>query len=166
MNRIEALVAELRKFSPEITQLEPAGDPQLVEAFERGRSVLLPADYKEVMAHINGFSVMGSEVYGIRGENEPLSLEAVYYQEHVAVRYPQPAYLVPFSPDGGGNFYCFDTRYPSEETTSCPVVFWVSNYPYTEEDAPGVVYHSFLEFVEEVIISWTLEDYDYEGNER
>jgi hypothetical protein len=166
MNRIEAVLAELHKFSPDLAELGSPNEPQLVEAFERGASLVLPADYKEVVARINGFSLMGNEVYGLKGEEVSLSLEAVYQREHIGVRYPQPAYLVPFSSDGGGNFYCFDTRYPSEKTSSCPVVFWVSNYLYTQEDAPEVVYHSFLDFVEEVIIGWTLEEYDYEGNER
>ena len=115
MNRIEAVLAELHKFSPDLAELGPPSDPQLVEAFERGASLVLPADYKEVAAHINGFSLMGAEVYGLKGGEDVLSLEAVYQREHVDVRYPQPAYLVPFSPDGGGNFYCFDTQYPSEK---------------------------------------------------
>jgi hypothetical protein len=166
MNRIEAVLAELHKFSSDLAELGPACDPQLVESFERGASLVLPADYKEVVARIDGFSLMGAEVYGLKGGEGSLSLETVYQREHVGVRYPQPAHLVPFSPDGGGNFYCFDTRYLSKKTSSCPVVFWVSNYLYTEEDTPEVVYHSFLDFVEEVIIGWTLEGYDYEGNER
>lgn len=166
MNRIEAVVAELHKFSPDLTKLGPPSDPQLMGAFERENSLTLPADYKELMARVNGFSLMSNEVYGFKGSENVLSLEAVYQREHVSVYYPQPAYLVPFSADGSGNFYCFDTRYPSTETTSCPVVFWISNYAYTVEDAPEVVYHSFLDFVEEVIIGWMLEEYDYEGNER
>jgi hypothetical protein len=166
MNRIEAVLAELHRFAPGLTKLGSPSEPQLTEAFERSVSLTLPVDYKTVVAHINGFSLMGNEVYGLKGEADLSSLEAVYQREHVGVRYPQPVYLVPFSPDGRGHFYCFDTRYPSEKTSSCPVVFWATNYLYTEEDAPEVVYHSFLDFVEEVIIGWTLEEYDYEGNER
>jgi hypothetical protein len=49
MNRIEAVLAELHKFSPDLTELGSPSDPQLVEAFERRASLTLPADYKEVI---------------------------------------------------------------------------------------------------------------------
>ena len=109
---------------------------------------------------------MGDEIYGVQGVEEPLSLESIYYREHFEVRYPQPTYLVPFSSDGGGNFYCFDTRHLTKDGFSCQVVFWVSNYQYTDEDVPEVVYNSFLDFVDKVLIGWTLKAFDYEGNER
>jgi len=166
MTDVEAAVQELEKFAPAVCERGAPVKPELVAAFERATGLALPADYRAMVASINGFSVMGNEVYGLRGPDEPASLEAVYRREHVEVIVPQPAYLVPFSPDGGGNFYCFDTRHPSTATGSCPVVFWVSNYRYTEADPPGVVYPSFLAFVHEVIIAWTLEDYDYDGHER
>jgi hypothetical protein len=108
---------------------------------------------------------MGSEVYGIRGNTAADSLEVNYAFEHFEVKYPMPTYLANFSPDGGGNFYCFDTRYQTDNGDSCPIVFWYSNYAYTHEDAPEVVYNNFIDFVNEVIVKWTLEDYDYEGNE-
>jgi hypothetical protein len=166
MTDMEAVVEELGKFAPDVCEWGNPVNPALVVAFERANGLALPADYRAIVARVNGFSVMGNEVYGLHGPDEPASLEAVYRIEHVEVQVPQPAYLVPFSPDGGGNFYCFDTRYSSTATSSCPVVFWVSNYRYTEADPPEVVYPSFLAFVQEVIIAWTLEDYDYEGNER
>lgn len=128
-------------------------------AFKLALGLALPADYRAVVARVNGFNVMGNEVYGLRGPDGSASLESVYRFEHLEVQVPQAAYLIPFSPDGGGNFYCFDTRYPSADTRSCPVVFWVSNYPYTAADPPEVVYPSFFAFVQEVIINWTLEDY-------
>jgi hypothetical protein len=166
MTDVEAVVEELEKFASDICDQGKPVEPDLVAAFERATGLTLPADYRAVIACVNGFSVMGSEVYGLGGPDEPVSLEAVYYREHVEVYVPQPVYLVPFSSDGGGNFYCFDTRYPSTATGSCPVVFWVSNYLYTEADPPEIVYPSFLAFVQEVIIAWTLEGYDYNGNER
>jgi len=166
MSDIEAVLEELGKFAPDVCERGSPVNPGLVVDFEWVKWLKLPADYRAVMARVNGFSVMGNEVYGLRGPDEPASLEAVYHREHVEVQVPQPAYLVPFSPDGGGNFYCFDTRYPSNATGSCPVVFWVSNYRYSEADPPEVVYPSFLAFVQEVIIAWALENQDYEGNER
>jgi len=166
MEEIDSLVAELRRFSPGIAELGTAVDSQLVAQFEREHHFALPNDYKLTIAQINGFSVMGAEVYGLYGKTSALSLGSVYQREHPDVFYPQPYYLIPFSSDGGGNFYCFDTRLKSANEQSSPVVFWVSNYPYTENDSPAITNDSFLDFVREVIIGWTLEEYDYEGNER
>lgn len=166
MEKVEALIFELRRFSSAIIDLGGPANSTLISAFEQDNNVTLPNDYKLVIAQVNGFNLMGSEVYGVLGKAHPSSLEINYHYEHFEVKYPQPAYLVNFSPDGGGNFYCFDTRYQTQEGNSCPIVFWLSNYLYAENDAPEVVYDSFIDFVGEVVIDWTVADYDYEGNER
>lgn len=163
---IDALLAELRKFSPEVAEFNGPADPAAVAAFESAHQLMLPADYKRTIAQMNGFSIMGDEVYGVLGPNVPLSIEGVYYREHSEVHLPQYPYLVPFRPDGGGNFYCFDTRHTTQGGASCPVVFWASNYQYTADDTPEVVSQSFVEFIKEVVIGSMLEEYDYEGNER
>lgn len=106
---------------------------------------------------------MGTEVYGIHNRNKEESLESVYYREHSLVKVPQFDHIVPFSPDGQGNFYCFNTRDLTEKGDSCSVIFWVSNYIYGEVDQPEIVNSSFVDWVNEVAIGWTLEDYDYDG---
>jgi hypothetical protein len=73
-------------------------------------------------------------------------------------------YLVPFSPDGFGNHYCFDTR--TTNNNLCNVLFWQHNYPYSEDDPPEVTNGSFAEWLKEVAIDWTLEDHDYNGNKK
>ena len=166
MEEIDSLVAELHRFSPDIAELGTAVDAQRIAQFESAHNFVLPNDYKLTVAQVNGFSIMGAEVYGLYGNTSALSLESIYQREHTDVLYPQPWYLIPFSSDGGGNFYCFDTRFISADEQSNLVVFWVSNYPYTEDDSPAVTNDSFLDFVNEIIISWTLDSYDYEGNER
>lgn len=77
---------------------------------------------------------------------------------------PQPGYLSPFSPDGRGNFYCFDTRAVGND--SCPIVFWVSNYEYQVDDVPETTNGSFVDWMSEVVLDWTLEDYNYDGSPR
>ena len=63
-----------------------------------------------------------------------------------------PLHLIPFSPDGGGNYYCFDIRNNN-------IVFWDSEYDYSN-DIPEVAYNTLAEMMREVFIEWTLEDLD------
>jgi len=66
--------------------------------------------------------------------------------------------LIPFSPDGGGNHYCFDsTRCDGE---SCKVVFG-SIICHTARRTSETVNNSFTEWAKEVLVDWTLEDYDH-----
>ena len=58
-------------------------------------------------------------------------------------------YLIPLSPDGGGNHYCFDTRIINNN--SCNVVFWQHDYAYTVDDAPEVTNPSFTEWIKQVV---------------
>lgn len=51
---------------------------------------------------------MGDEVLGIA--KNKYDLVNAYQFEHYEVINPQYEYLIPFSPDGFGNSYCFDTR--------------------------------------------------------
>jgi SMI1-KNR4 cell-wall len=166
MRKVESMFAELYSFSSNIAIFNGPADQTLIEAFETTNRLILPDDYKVTIKQMNGFSIMSDEVYGVLGKAAPQSLENIYDYEHFEVQYPQHNYLVPFSPDGGGNFYCFDTRFSTKNGDSCPIVFWVSNYQYNDSDVPEVVYDSFLDFVNEVIIGWTLKAFDYEGNER
>jgi len=167
MEECEKFIIELKKFSNEILDLgEPINDNRIKE-FELKYNVNLPEDYNYIISKINGFSLMSDEVYGIYnvdlvGE----TLEKVYIYEHNEVYFPQFDYLVPFCPDGGGNFYCFDTRYRTNNNQSCSVIFWTSNYNYNDLDLPEIVYNSFIDCVQEIFIDWTIENYDYEGNEK
>jgi hypothetical protein len=62
--------------------------------------------------------------------------------------------IIPFSPDGRGNYYCFDANNENR------IIFWVSNYLYTEYDTPEVVNETFKEWFQEVMIEWTIENND------
>ena len=76
MTDVEAVVAELAKFAPDVCERGDPANPALVAAFERATALALPADYRAVVAHVNGFSVTGNEVYGLRGPDESASLES------------------------------------------------------------------------------------------
>ena len=133
---------------------------KVIENFEKIHNLKLPNDYKYFLSKHDGASLMRISIYGFTGiEN----LVSVYEFEHNEIIYPQYDFLVPFSSDGGGNFYCFDTRNNNE---SCPVVFWTSNYEYNEDDQPELTHESFSDWIKEVLIEWTLESYNYDGSDK
>ena len=99
---------------------------------------------------------MGTTVYGIYSDSPHMSLGRAFNIEHYEVENAMPTYLIPFSPDGGGNHYCFDSTRCLEE--SCKIVFWQHNLPYSKENLPETVNNSFTEWAKEVLVDWTLED--------
>ena len=161
---MESTIAELLKFSEDILEINNSINDDRIYVFEKKYNLKLPNDFKKFITKINGFSLLGNKVYGF-DENITESIEKVYFFEHFEVSYPQPTYLVPFCNDGRGNFYCMDTS-QNIDNEYCPIVFWVSNYEYTNEDLPEIVNNNFLEWLEEVIIGWTLEEYNYDGSEK
>lgn len=166
MNNVDSLIKELKRFSSRIITF---GDPiydNRVPEFEMRHSLFLPKDYKYIINQTNGFSLIGNTVLGIYKISTIDSLESTYIREHNLVKVPMYKHIVPFSPDGQGNYYCFNTLEHTNGGTSCEIIFWLSNYQYTDEDKPEVVYDTFVDFVNEVFIDWTLEDYDYHGNRK
>lgn len=161
---MDSLISVLRRFSEHVLGMGSSIDDDRIEEFEQYRQIVLPNDFKQFIKRVNGFELMGTEVYGF-DNGEVNAIENVYYFEHFEVIIPQYDYLVPFSPDGRGNFYCLDTAHRAENG-DCSVVFWVSNYEYSHENSPEITHHNFLEWVQEVVIDWTLEDYNYDGSEK
>jgi hypothetical protein len=162
MKQLDEILIELHKFSVDILTLgAPITNTRLINDFEDKHGIKLPEDYKLFLFNHNGFELMGVQVYGFGNAED---INSVYDFEHYQVIYPQYNYLVPFSPDGSGNFYCFDTRKHIDR--SCPIVFWVSNYEYNEDDQPEVTNENFIEWVKEVVIEWTLEEYNYDGSKK
>src|SRR5437868_4869689 len=157
MNILDA-IAEIEKFSRDILSLNGPVDEKEIMTFEETYNLILPSDYKVLLKKYNGISLHGVDLYGITEANDSYSLEECYLFEHYEVTNEMPLYLVPFSPDGGGNHYCFDTRLNND--TSCPIVFWQHDYSYSEEDPPEVINSSLADWMKEVMIDWTLEDYN------
>lgn len=159
------VLEELRKFSSRVFRPNEPANNRLIEEFESKYSVVLPSDYKYLVLQMDGFKLFWNTVYGVASNDTEESLGTVYEREHFQVAVPQFAHIVPFYNDGSGNFYCFDTQFMTDDL-SCPVVFWMSNYIYSGEDLPEVVNDSFADWVQEVIIEWSLEEFDYDGNRR
>lgn len=164
MSTIIDILNELNLFSLSILKLEAPIQIEIIAKFERTFNLTLPNDYKAFLEKHNGLNLMGTSIYGIVEKRDPNSLEGSYLFEHFEVNNPMPRNLVPFSPDGGGSHYCFNSSTCND--TSSEVVFWQHDYLYSENDPPEVVNNSFVDWVKEVLIDWTLENYDYFGNPK
>ncbi|WP_291529213.1 SMI1/KNR4 family protein [Bacteroides sp. UBA939] len=163
---IDEIIKELMKFSDKLVDMRSPVDVEFIQRFETKYQIELPADYKYLLNKTNGFSLMGDEVLGITWASHGYDLVEVYRYEHFEVIIPQYKYLVPFSPDGRGNFYCFDTSVKTKNGLSNNIVFWCSNYEYTESDYPEITHNCLADFINECIIGWTLEDYNYDGSNK
>lgn len=153
---MDEIFEQLQQFKDgAITYYEPV-DEISIDEFEHKNSVSLPDDFKLFIKKSNGIEVLSTSVYGLGNKQEDLF--EVYRREHTLVNIPMPGNVIPFSPDGGGNFYCFDTT--TNHDGSCKVIFWTSNYSYTEADVPEVCNESFNDWFQEVVIDWTIEDND------
>lgn len=161
--RITEAINELKKFSNKILTLGDPCDEKLIAEFEIKYNLNLPIDFKHLIKKHNGVDLLGTSIYGIKDIDSSYSLEECYLFEHFEVENKMPAHLVPFSPDGAGNHYCFDTKL---NTDSCPIVFWQHDYNYSDDDLPEVTNNNLAEWIEEVMIKWTLEDYNYDGSEK
>ncbi|WP_162428204.1 SMI1/KNR4 family protein [Pontibacter pudoricolor] len=160
---IEMILKELYSFSNKILFLGNKITDKRLELFEKKISFDLPLEFKLVLKRHNGFSLAGTAVVGIGEEFKEASLDKLYDFEHLEVGNKMPREFLPFSPDGRGNHYCLDLSKNNGNT--CPVVFWQWDYDYKNKDEIETSNLSFLDWVREVMIEWTLDVYDYEGNE-
>lgn len=163
-DKISITYKNLLKFSDSILTL---GNPILdnrIEEFENIIGYKLPKDFKWFIEKNNGFSLLGNEVNGLGEEFLNTSLDKVYNFENSEVENPMPKYFLPFSPDGYGNHYCLD--FSRIENEICPIVFWQHDFKYENLTEVETCNDSFVEWVNEVLIEWTLEEYNYDGTEK
>jgi len=163
MDTIDIVIDEILKFSTTVLTVIDGVAGNKIGAFQEKYVLNLPNDYKTFLRRTNGLDLMGTAVYGIHDETAYMSLGRAFNVEHYEVANEMPIHLIPFSPDGGGNHYCFDSGRCNTE--SCKIVFWQHDLSYTEEKPPETVNNSFAEWARQVLVDWTLEDYDYNGNE-
>ncbi|MGK6353563.1 SMI1/KNR4 family protein [Parapedobacter sp. DT-150] len=156
---------ELYRFSSSIIHLGTSVKDDRLELFEKEIGYTLPKDFKYILSKHNGISLLGTEVLGIDLSFKGGSLDEVYKFEHFNVEHKMPLEFLPFSPDGRGNHYCLNLA-KIDGRGVCPVVFWQWDYNYTGVEEVEESNESFLEWINEVMIEWKLEDYDYDGNEK
>jgi hypothetical protein len=160
----ENVFNELQRFSDKIISLGmPINDDRL-EIFEKVIGYELPFDFKYLLKKCNGFSLSGVEVFGIGDEFKEASLSKVYEFEHYKVDNKMPLNFLPFSPDGRGNHYCLDLNLLRDNV--CPVRFWQWDFQYKSFEDVEKCNDDFLSWINEVMIEWTLENFDYDGSEK
>ena len=146
---IRQIIKIIESFKNDYVEYFSPVEQKSITEFERKLKIKLPDDYVSFLQFSNGIFIDGDEVFGI--SNKRYDLFKAYELEHTEVEFPMFDYIVPFSPDGRGNFYCFDIQHGT-------IIFWVSNYVYNDADVPEVVNDNFLDWFKEVMLDWTIEN--------
>jgi hypothetical protein len=163
-DQCDAILTELSLFSDELLYMGTAICDDRLELLEKQTGFLLPFDFKYIVKKHNGISLDGNEIYGIDKELRGTSLDELYMFEHFEVGNKMPVEFFPFSPDGYGNHYCLNLS--NLNLGQCPVVFWQHDYIYENKDEVEECNASFVEWIKEVLINWTLENYNYDGTSK
>ncbi len=161
---IETTYQTLIKFDDTLLTLEEPIIDNRLEAFETKNSIKLTNEFKFMLKRHNGFSLSGTEVYGIGKEYGAKSLDILYDNEHSNFPDFITKDIIPFSPDGAGNHYCLDLTKSTIET--CPIIFYQHDFEYKDINDIETCNNSFAEWIDDVMISWTLEDYNYNGSSK
>ncbi|AMR33190.1 hypothetical protein A0256_18080 [Mucilaginibacter sp. PAMC 26640] len=163
-NRCDRLLNELYIFDGDLLHLGTSIIDDRLRLFEKNIGFYLPLDFEYMLTLHNGISLMGTEVYGIDDRFSGPALNKIYQFEHFEAGNPMPAHFMPFSPDGAGNHYCLDLAKVMDGL--CPVIFWQHDFEYHSLDAVEICNSNFMDWFSEVLIDWTLEDYNYDGSEK
>ncbi len=164
IEKISNTYDELLRFSSSILTLEKPIIDDRIEKFEAEIGYKLPKDFKYFIKQNNGFTLAATQVNGIGNEYRDNSLDRLYSIEHNEVENRMPKEFLPFSADGFGNHYCLDLSRIKNEF--CPVVFWQHDFEYKNITEVETCNESFVSWVSEVMIEWTLEEYNYDGKEK
>ena len=160
----DIILTNLYKFNTSIISLGPIINDKRLEVFEDSIGFKLPLDFKYVIERHNRIVLAGTEVYGLDSMFRGTSLDEVYQYEHNEVYNAMPREFLPFSPDGRGNHYCLNLSKMTRGV--CPVVFWQHDFIYKSIETVEECNDSFVNWIKEVMIGWTLEDYNYDGSEK
>lgn len=163
-DRCNQILDELYKFSSEILLLGEEILDTRVEDFEQKIGFKLPEDFKYILKKHNGITLAGTEIFGLSSKFKGNSLDEIYEFEHSEVENTMPNFFIPFSPDGQGNHYCLDLSKLIEGI--CPIVFWQWDFDYENFEDVEVCNANFTEWIGEVMIEWTLQNYNFDGTEK
>ncbi|NIJ52370.1 SMI1/KNR4 family protein [Dyadobacter arcticus] len=167
-NKLQAvsngILEELNRFSDEIIYLGPPIEDDRLLHFEAKIGFSFPEDFRFIVSRHNGISLGGIEVFGLDKALRGSSMDEIYEFEHKHAGSKMPDTYLPFSPDGAGNHYCLDLS--TLANGICKIVFWQHDLEYENEDQVETCNNSFSDWLQEVLIGWALEDYNYDGSPR
>ena len=146
---IENLITKIQTLKDEYVSYFKPLDEASIQLYENKLSFNLPEEYLKFLKFSNGIIISGDEMLGIN--NGQFDLIRAYDIEHYEVRFPMPKYIIPFAPDGGGNYYCFDA------SNNNRIIFWTSNYEYSDSDKPEIVNQDLCDWFNEVMLEWSID---------
>lgn len=165
ISNCESAISDLLKFSDKLLELSKPIEDNRIEEFEHSLNYELPVDFKYFLKKFNGLSVYGTKVFGLGAEFKEASLDSIYKFEHNQMDNKMPVHFLPFSNDGRGNHYCLDLS-RLDKLKVCPVVFWQWDFVYKTVDDIETCNENFCDWVKEVLIGWTLEEYNFDGTKK
>ena len=141
---INNIVNKFKLFPNDEIELYPPAEEENILWFEDKFQLKIPQEYKEFLKYSNGLYLSGYVFLGIvKGTDRGWGLDSIYDFEHYEAGNEMPKELLPFSPDGFGNHYCFDIRNGN-------VVFWEHDLDYTKT-SPEIIDTSFFPFLENIV---------------
>ncbi|HOB84080.1 MAG TPA: hypothetical protein PKM76_06545, partial [Bacteroidales bacterium] len=91
IEKCESTISELLKFSRSVLYLgKPIKDKRFIK-FENEIGYELSIDFKYILERYNGFSLLGSRVFGLDSEYQESSLDRIYHFEHNIVENKMPS---------------------------------------------------------------------------
>lgn len=156
------VINEINQFTEDFIEKGKSIQDDRIEIFEEDCGYKLPEDFRLFMKTINGLMLNGNVLLPFKTKSEKGGIESYFeiYKNHI------PKGYIPISPDGAGNVYCLCFDPLLAINRDYVIIFWQHNYLYTDNDPPEVCNTSFGEFIKEVFIDWTLEDYYYDGRPK
>jgi SMI1-KNR4 cell-wall len=115
-----------------------------IEVAERALGAALPHSFRLFQLEFGDCQHAPFDIYSALPAEAPgLNLVTINVKARTALVPCLPAYLIAFSDDGGGNYYCFDTRAVGE--SEAPVVVW--DHELSEDQSPEPIALSFVEWL-------------------
>jgi hypothetical protein len=155
------ILSELLKFDASLLQLGESVTDNRFEKLEQQIGYSLPNTFKSIVKKYNSISLCSNTINGLDESFKDASLDRLYAIEHFEVENPMPKELFPFSGDGYGNHYCFDLSLSEDK-----VLFWQHDLTYSNKSEIEITNTSFFEWIQEVMINWTVEEFNYDGSEK
>lgn len=110
--------------------------------FTKPTDLVLPDDYLFFLNWSNGIYIVGIELLGVG--NEKFDLLSHIKREQNDTNNLIPKHIIPFSPVGNGDYYCFDIKEGLKEGV-CPVIYW--QWDYSTPDNYEFLAGSFVDWL-------------------